>query len=318
MDATMDVLVREVGPRDGLQIIDQIVPTAQKIAWLDAEAAAGVSEIEACSFVPPKLIPQFADAADVVAHALTISGLTVAALIPNLKGAERGIANHVHKLNFVMSVSESHNRSNVRRTREQSVADFARIAELVKSTEPNRRPRLAAGLSTALGCTIEGSIDGAEVIRYAARLGETGADEIVVADTVGYADPASVRRVFMGVIGAVKPLPVWAHFHDTRGLGLANVLAALDVGVRRFDSSLAGLGGCPYAPGATGNIVTEDLVFMLESMGLRTGIDLKELIEVRAIIRSVLPDVPLYGSIAKAGLPKGFKPASRPRERVRA
>jgi len=318
MNGTVDVLVREVGPRDGLQIIDQIVPTAQKIAWLDAEAAAGVSEIEVCSFVPPKIIPQFADATAVVAHALSIPALTVAALIPNLKGAERGIASHVHKLNFVMSVSESHNRSNVRRTREESLADFTRIAELIRDTEPSRRPRLAAGLSTALGCTLEGPIDEAEVIRYAVRLAESGADEIVVADTVGYADPARVRRVFAGVIGAVKPLPVWAHFHDTRGLGLANVLAALDVGVRRFDSSLAGLGGCPYAPGATGNIVTEDLAFMLESMGLRTGIDLERLIEARKIIGSVLQDVPLYGGIAKAGLPKGFKPASGSHQRASA
>ena len=318
MNGTVDVLVREVGPRDGLQIIDQIVPTAQKIAWLDAEAAAGVSEIEVCSFVPPKIIPQFADAAEVVAHALSIPALTVATLIPNLKGAERGIALHVHKLNFVMSVSESHNQSNVRRTREESLADFTRIAELIRNIEPGRRPRLAAGLSTALGCTLEGPIDEAEVIRYAVRLAESGADEIVVADTVGYADPASVRRVFTGVISAVKPLPVWAHFHDTRGLGLANVLAALDVGVRRFDSSLAGLGGCPYAPGATGNIVTEDLAFMLESMGLRTGIDLKRLIEARKIIGSVLQDVPLYGGIAKAGLPKGFKPASGSHQRTSA
>lgn len=318
MNDTVDVLVREVGPRDGLQIIDQIVPTAQKIAWLDAEAAAGVSEIETCSFVPPKLIPQFSDAAEVVAHALTIPALTVAVLIPNLKGAERGITHHVHKLNFVMSVSESHNRSNVRRTREESLADFTRIAELIRDTEPSRRPRLAAGLSTALGCTLEGPIDEAEVTRYAVRLAESGADEIVVADTVGYADPASVRRVFTGVIGAVNPLPVWAHFHDTRGLGLANVLAALDVGVRRFDSSLAGLGGCPYAPGATGNIVTEDLAFMLESMGLRTGIDLERLIAARKIIGSVLQDVPLYGGIAKAGLPKGFKPTSGSRQRASA
>src|SRR5262245_16049242 len=301
-----DVAVREVGLRDGIQNISAFMPTADKLAWLAAEAAAGMSEIEVCSFVPPKVIPQFVDATEVTAHALAIGGLTVAALIPNLKGAERGVAAGVHKLNFVMSVSASHNRANVRRSREESLADFAAIVALVRSLDSSKRPALAGGLSTAFGCTIEGQISEPEVVHYAVALAEAGADEISVADTVGYADPAAVRRLFTAVQAAVKPLPVAAHFHDTRGLGLANALAALDAGVTRFDACLAGLGGCPFAPGASGNIVMEDLVFMLEGMGLRTGVDIDRLIAVRAILERSLPSVPLQGAIAKARLPKGF------------
>jgi len=309
MATKIDVTVREVGLRDGLQSIPATMPSERKKEWVDREAAAGVPEIEVGSFVPPKLLPQMADSGDIVAHALGIKGLTVAALVPNLKGAERAIAAGVHKINYVMSVSESHNRSNVRRTREESAADFARIAELVRSVPPESRPKLGSGLATALGCTIEGKIAEAEVVRWAVKLAEAGADEIAVADTVGYADPASVRRVCKAVGEAVGAIPVAAHFHDTRGTGLANVLAALDVGVRRFDASLAGLGGCPYAPGATGNIVMDDLVFMLEAMGMRTGVDVEKLVEVRDIIKRTFPDVPLYGGIAKAGLPRGFAPA---------
>jgi hydroxymethylglutaryl-CoA lyase len=307
MKQDIDVIVREVGLRDGIQNISQFMPTADKLAWLDAEAAAGMSEIEICSFVPPKVIPQFTDAGEIAAYALQVPGLTVSALIPNLKGAERGIAAGVHKLNFVMSVSASHNLANVRRTREESVVDFGRIAELIKSLDPARRPVLAGGLSTALGCTIEGRISEDDVVRYATLLAQAGADEICVADTVGYADPASVRRVFKAVQVAVKPLPVAAHFHDTRGVGLANALAALDTGVRRFDACLAGLGGCPFAPGASGNIVMEDLVFMLEGMGLRTGVDLERLITVREILERSLQGVALQGAIARAKLPKGFR-----------
>jgi hydroxymethylglutaryl-CoA lyase len=306
MKSGIDAIVREVGLRDGIQNISAFMPTADKLAWLAAEADAGMAEIEVCSFVPPKVIPQFSDANEVTACALQIDGLTVSALIPNLKGAERAIVAGVHKLNFVMSVSASHNLANVRRSREDSVADFAKIANLVKSLDQSKRPMLAGGLSTALGCTIEGQIPEQDVVRYAALLAEAGADEICIADTVGYADPMSVRRVFKAVQIAVKPLPVAAHFHDTRGLGLANALAALDTGVTRFDACLAGLGGCPFAPGASGNIVMDDLVFMLEGMGLRTGVDIDRLIAVRAILERSLPGVALQGAVAKAKLPKGF------------
>ena len=302
----IDIIVREVGLRDGLQIHPTFMPTDSKVAWIEAEAAAGVREIEVTSYVPPKLIPQFVDAEEVTRRALAIPGLTVAALIPNSKGAERGLALGVHKLNFVMSVSRTHNLKNVRREREESVADFARIVELVKAQPESRRPRIVGGLSTALGCSFEGRVPVADVVKYALLLAEAGADELVVADTVGYADPAQVRAVFKAVMAETGTLPIAAHFHDTRGTGLANVATALECGVRSFDASLAGLGGCPFAPGATGNIVMDDLCFMLDSMGLRTGVDLEKLLQVRRIVREALPDIEMQGALARAGLPRNY------------
>ena len=305
----IDVIVREVGLRDGLQIHPTFMPTERKIAWIQAEAAAGVGEIEVTSYVPPKLIPQFADAETVTRAALQVPGLAVTALIPNFKGAERGIALGVHKLNFVMSVSKTHNLKNVRREREESVADFRKIVESINAQPENRRPLIVGGLSTALGCSFEGRVPVADVVKYALLLAQAGADELVVADTVGYADPAQVRAVFKAVMAEVGTLPIAAHFHDTRGTGLANVDAALDCGVRRFDASLAGLGGCPFAPGATGNIVMDDLCFMLDSMGLRTGVDLEKLLQVRHIVREALPDIAMQGALARAGLPRNYVPA---------
>jgi hydroxymethylglutaryl-CoA lyase len=302
----IDVIVREVGLRDGLQIHPTFMPTASKIAWIEAEAAAGVREIEVTSYVPPKLIPQFVDAEEVTRSALAVPGLTVAALIPNSRGAERGLALGVHKMNFVMSVSKTHNLKNVRREREESVADFARIVELVRAQPEGRRPVIVGGLSTALGCSFEGRVPVADVVKYALLLAEAGADELVVADTVGYADPTQVRAVFKAVMAEVGTLPLAAHFHDTRGTGLANVGAALDCGVRSFDASLAGLGGCPFAPGATGNIVMDDLCFMLDSMGLTTGVDLEKLLAVRRIVREALPDIEMQGALARAGLPRNY------------
>ena len=301
--------VREVGLRDGLQSITEILPTEQKIAWLEAEHAAGVREIEVSSFVPPKLLPQLADAEAVVRHALSLPGLTVSALIPNLRGAERGLALGVHEMNFVLSVSEGHNRANVRRTTAESVEDFRRVVALCHTAPAERRPRVACGLATAFGCTIEGAVDEDRVRRIAVEAAEAGADAILLADTVGYGQPAAVERVFRRVIADVAPLPVAGHFHDTRGLGLANVLAALNAGARSFDASLGGLGGCPYAPGATGNIVIEDLAFMLAAMGFETGIDIDRLIKVREYVHSLLPNIAQYGAIAKAGLPKNFQAA---------
>jgi hydroxymethylglutaryl-CoA lyase len=309
----VDVIVREVGLRDGLQIHPTFMPTDSKIAWIEAEAAAGVTEIEVTSYVPPKLIPQFTDAEEVTRRALNISGLNVAALIPNSRGAERGIALGVHKLNFVMSVSRTHNLKNVRREREESVADFTRIVELARAQGEDRRPRVVGGLSTALGCSYEGRVPVADVVKYAVLLAEAGADEIVVADTVGYADPLQVRTVFKAVMAELGALPVAAHFHDTRGTGLANVGAALECGVRRFDASLAGLGGCPFAPGASGNIVMDDLCFMLDSMGLRTGVDLEKLLEVRRIVKAALPDIEMHGALARAGLPRNYVRAGEQR-----
>lgn len=308
MPSTSDnhVTVCEVGLRDGLQMLDTFFPTAEKLAWIRAEAEAGVREIEVTSFVPPKLVPQFVDAQEVVEGALAIDGLTVLGLVPNTRGAERGVALGVHKLNFVVSVSRTHNLKNVRREREESLADFGRIAGMLRDLPEDRRPRLLGGLSTALGCSYEGRIPIDDVVRCAVALVEAGADEIMIADTVGYADPALVRRAFKAVMAEIGGVPVSAHFHDTRGLGLANVAAALECGVRRFDASLAGLGGCQFAPGATGNIVMDDLCFMLDSMGLHTGVDLLKLVAVREIVARNLPGTPLHGALARAGLPTHY------------
>jgi hydroxymethylglutaryl-CoA lyase len=302
----MKVQIREVGLRDGLQIVKTFMPTDAKLAWIEAEYRAGVSEIEVCSFVPPKLVPQFADREEVARRALELDGLTVTALVPNLRGAQDGVRMGVHKLNFVMSVSESHNLANVRRSTDESFDDFARIAAMLRDVPAAQRPKLVGGLSTAFGCTIEGHVDEARVVKFAMRLIDAGADELTIADTVGYGSPDAVRRVFRAILDKVGDMPVAAHFHDTRGLGIANALAAADVGVRYFDASLAGLGGCPYAPGATGNVVTEDLAFLMESMGIDTGIDIVQLAAVREIVAAALPEERLSGGIAKAGIPKGF------------
>jgi len=307
----IDVECREVGLRDGLQIQKVFFPAEAKIRWLTLEATAGMPEIEVCSFVPPKLLPQFADNQEVVAAALKIDGLCVAALSPNLRGAQDAFKAGIHKLNYVTSVSESHNMSNVRRTVDESVADFERIVALRNELPEAKDVRLCAGLATALGCTLEGQVPVADVMRLAERFVEAGADELSVADTVGYANPQQVKDMFTKVIGEFgQTVPVSAHFHDTRGLGLANVFAALEAGCRRFDASLAGLGGCPFAPNATGNIVMDDLVFLLEGAGLKTGVDLDKLVEIRDIIAANLPEEPLHGMYAKAGAPKGFVPAS--------
>jgi hydroxymethylglutaryl-CoA lyase len=306
----IDVEISEVGPRDGLQNTKDFMPTEAKKAWISAEAAAGVREIEVCSFVPPKLLPQFVDATEVVAHALTIPGLAVAALIPNLKGAERAVAAGVHKLSFTISVSRAHSLSNVRKTPEDQLEEFRRIVAFLKTQPKEKRPFLSGGLSTVFGCTLEGPIDEREVVRLAAALAEAGADDVSLADTVGYANPAQIKRVFTAVRREIGDMLTGAHLHNTRGLGLANAAAALECGIRTLDSSLGGLGGCPYAPGASGNIVTEDLVFMLEAMGLRTGIDLEKLIGVRRILEEALPGAELFGNLALAGLPKGFARAA--------
>src|SRR5436305_9785112 len=275
------VQIREVGTRDGLQSNAEIMPTETKLAWLDAEYAAGVREIEVSSFVPPKLLPQLADAEEVIRHAMSLPGLNVSALIPNSRGAERGIALGVPEMNFVLSVSEGHNKSNVRRTTEESIEDFRRVVALCREAPAGQRPRINCGLATSFGCTIEGDVDEQRVVRIANEVAAAGADGIILADTVGYGNPGAISRIFRKVIADVAPLPVAAHFHDTRGLGLAHVLAAFAAGCTYFDASLGGLGGCPYAPGASGNIVLEDTVFMFEAMGIDTGIDIEKLAPVR-------------------------------------
>ena len=303
----MNILISEVGPRDGLQSIATVMPLEAKKAWIDAEAAAGVTEIEIGSFVPAKLLPQLADTAEVARYARTIPGLTVAALVPNLRGAEAAVEAGVHKITLPLSVSETHSLRNVRRTHAQMLEEARAIAAMIAALPAERRPRFEGGLSTAFGCTLEGHVPPARVIALAEALMQAGCDEVGLADTSGYANPAQVRDLVRQVHAAVGTHALSGlHLHNTRGLGLANVIAGLEVGITTFDSSLGGLGGCPFAPGASGNIVTEDLVFMLEAMGLRTGIDLPKLLRVREILREALPGEPLYGFTPDAGLPLGF------------
>ena len=298
----IDVLVSEVGPRDGLQNARQFMPTEYKKRWISAAAAAGLREIEVCSFVPPKLIPQMIDAAEIVAHALTVPGLTVAVLAPNLKGALRAMAAGAHKITLPVSVSHEHSLANVRKTPDQMIEEARRICAARDELPRDRRPKIESGLSTVFGCTIQGEVKESEVLRMAVASLEAGCDEVGLADTTGMANPAQIRRVYKLVEAEIGERIAGLHIHNTRGLGLANVLAGLDIGVRTFDASLAGLGGCPFAPGASGNIVTEDLVYLLESMGFRTGIDLDRLIAVRNILSEGIPAEPLYGYVAAAGV----------------
>ena len=302
------VLISEVGPRDGLQSVKATMPTAAKLAWIDGLYAAGLREIEVCSFVPAKLLPQMADAAEVVRHAVTLPGLTVMALVPNLRGAEAALAAGAHKLTIPVSASEAHSLANVRKSRSDMVAEVRSIIALKNERAP--QVKVEAGVSTAYGCTISGAVADEDVLWLAAQLAEAGADEVGLSDTTGMANPAQVRRLFNKVRAVIGDKTGAAHMHNTRGLGLANCLAAFDVGVTTFDSSQGGLGGCPYAPGASGNVVTEDLVFMFEAIGVRTSVDLNKLMAARACLQAGLPQEPLYGMTPEAGLPKGFTPAA--------
>lgn len=306
----MNILISEVGPRDGLQSIKPVMPLVAKQRWVSALAAAGIREIEVGSFVPAHILPQLADTAELVAHARTVAGLTVAVLVPNLKGAEAAVRAGAHKITIPLSASETHSLKNVRRTHAQMLDQVRGIVALLRSLPAAQRPKFEGGLSTAFGCTLEGDVPPDRVVRLAEALMTAGCDEVGLADTTGYANPAQVKSLVRCVKSAVGDHALSGlHLHNTRGLGLANVLAGLEVGITTFDSSLGGLGGCPFAPGASGNIVTEDLAYMLEAMGLSTGIDLEKLLKVRSILSEALPDEPLYGFTPDAGLPLGFVPA---------
>ncbi|MBQ1763364.1 MAG: hydroxymethylglutaryl-CoA lyase [Aquincola sp.] len=298
------LLISEVGPRDGLQSITTVMPTAAKHRWIAALAAAGVPEIEVGSFVPAKLLPQMADVAEVVAHALRLPGLRVAALAPNFRGAQAAFEAGVHKLTLPVSVTEAHSLANVRKTHAQMADELRNVVALRNERYP--QIALEAGLSVAFGCTLAGAVSDDETLRMAASMAELGVDEVGLSDTSGYAEPVQVRRLFTRLHAELGERAGGAHFHNTRGQGLANVVAALEAGVTTFDASQGGIGGCPYAPGASGNIVTEDLVWMLQAMGHRTGIDLSALLQARTLLREGLPDEPLYGHVPDAGLPKGF------------
>jgi len=300
--------ISEVGTRDGLQSINSIMPTEAKKAWITAEAAAGVPEIEVGSFVPARVLPQLADTAELVAHARSIEGLNVAVLVPNLKGAQAAIGAGAHKIAIPFSCSEPHSLANVKRTHEQMFREVETIAEALSALPKNDRPTFEVGLSTAFGCTIGGPVAEDTVVRIAEQVVAIGADQVGLSDTTGYGNPAQVKRLTTRIWATVgRERMNGIHLHNTRGQGLANVMAAPDVGLTTFDASLGGIGGCPFAPGASGNIVTEDLVFLLESMGLDTGVDLDALLAVRSAVQAALPQERMYGFVPDAGLPLGFR-----------
>ncbi len=311
MSRAPDVHICEVAPRDGLQNLDVFVPTEAKCALIDAIAAAGVSEIDAGSFVPAKVVPQFADVDTVMAHALSHREASIGALVPNFKGAERAIAAGVDRIYFVISASETHNRANVRRTVAEQVEAFRAVRAAIDISPAADRPQLMGAISTSFGCSLEGEISEAAVCGLARSFAEAGADEIGLADTVGYATPTLVKQVVAAVRREVGPdMTLRLHLHDTLGAGLANAVAGLEAGIRRFDAAVSGLGGCPFAPGARGNIVTEDLVFMLERMGLSTGIDLDRLMATREILARHIAAKHLTGHLHEAGIPKVLRRAA--------
>jgi hydroxymethylglutaryl-CoA lyase len=303
------VSICEVGPRDGLQIAKTRMATDTKVRWIAAIAAAGVREIEVGSFVPARVIPQLADTPEIVARVLeTVPGLTVQALAPNLRGVQNAYNAGVHKISMPVSVSEGHSRANLNRSPAESIEMMRGVMDWLKA-QPRKVP-LVAGVSTAFGCSIDGVVTTAQTVAMATGLADAGVDEIMLADTVGYAHPAQVKEVVRATRAAIGDTLYGLHLHDTCGLGIANALAGLEEGIRAFDACLAGLGGCPYAPGASGNVVTEDLVFMLESMGFHTGIDLETLFEARRLLHEGLPAEPLHGQLPKAGIPPTFRKAA--------
>ena len=307
---TIDILVSEVGPRDGLQNVKSIMPTDAKNRWIAALAGAGLREIEVASFVPPKLLPQMADAADVVRAARTIPNLKVLALAPNFKGAERAIEAGVHVVSMPVSASRAHSMANLRMTPEEAVEQVRLVRELCDKQPFDRPVRLEVGISTAFGCSLQGIVPEDWVMELSVMIAKAGAESVGLSDTAGYANPTQVKRMFLQLKRELGDKAGAGHFHNTYGQGLANVVAALEADVRTFDSSQGGLGGCPYAPGATGNVVTEDLVFLLESIGLRTGINLERLLAARSIVTEALPGEELYGHVPNAGLPRVFTYAS--------
>jgi hydroxymethylglutaryl-CoA lyase len=306
----MKILVSEVGPRDGLQSIKRAMPTAMKHRWIRALADAGLKEIEVASFVPPKMLPQMADAAEVVREALKIPGITVLALAPNLRGFQDAVAAGAPKITITVSASEAHSMNNIHMTCAESIESLKRIVKFRDGLPDGQRPHIEVGISTAFGCTLQGDVSEDWAIEMAVLCAEAGAETVGLSDSVGYANPVQIKRMYKRLIAELGGKTGGAHLHNTRGQGLANVVAALDAGITTFDASQGGIGGCPYAPGATGNIVTEDLAYLLESMGLDTGIDLVKLIAARKILEEGLPGEPIYGFVPDAGLAKNFRRAS--------
>ena len=296
------VLVREVGLRDGLQSIARTVPTDTKLAWLRDAHAAGLREIEVGSFVPARLLPQLADTAALVDAARALPGLVTSVLVPNLKGAQAALDSRADLMLLPLSASHAHSLANLRKTPDEVIADIGRIRALRDAS--GSRCLVEVGLSTAFGCTLQGRVDEDEVVRLVRAALDAGADRVGLADTVGYADPLQVTRVFERCFAIAGDKLACGHFHDTRGLGLANVFAAWQTGVRRFDACVGGIGGCPHAPGASGNVATEDVAYLFASMGVPTGLDFAALIALRGRVAGWLDGEPLHGNIWRAGLPK--------------
>jgi hydroxymethylglutaryl-CoA lyase len=303
--STRQVLIREVGLRDGLQSIARTLPTAQKLEWIRDAHAAGLREIEVGSFVPPRLLPQLADTAELVAFAKALPGLVVSVLVPNLKGAQRAIECGAHSMLLPLSASRAHSLANLRKTPDDVVAEIAAIR--AERDAAGSACLLEVGISTAFGCTIQGRVDPDEVLRLLRAVLDAGVERVGLADTVGYADPKAVRELFERSFAVAGERLACGHFHDTRGLGMANVYAAWQVGVRRFDACLAGIGGCPHAPGASGNVATEDLAYLFGSMGEPTGLDFDALLALRARLASWLEGETLHGTLWRAGLPKTMR-----------
>jgi hydroxymethylglutaryl-CoA lyase len=300
------VTIREVGLRDGLQSIARTLPTAKKLQWIQGAYDAGIREIEVGSFVPPKLLPQLADTAELVAFAKTLPGLVASVLVPNLKGAERAIDSGADWMLLPLSASHAHSLANLRKTPDEVLAEIAAMVEARRAR--GSHIRIEVGMSTAFGCTLQGRVEVDEVLRLIKAVVGMGVDRVGLADTVGYADPRQVGELFAKAREVAGDQLACGHFHDTRGLGMANVMAALQAGETRFDACLAGIGGCPHAPGASGNVVTEDLVYLFASMGIETGIDFGKLMALRVQVAQWLAGECLHGSIAQAGLPKTLRP----------
>lgn len=300
------LIVQEVAPRDGLQIEPIWVATDDKVALIDQLSACGFTRIEAGSFVSPKAIPALRDGAEVFARIRRQPGLVYVALIPNLKGAQRALQAGADELNLVMSASQTHNRANMGMACEDSQAAFADIVALTRGTQVT----LNGTVATAFGCPFEGTIDEERVLAIIDHYLALGVGGITLADTTGMANPRQVARLVERVLLRLPASALTLHFHNTRGLGLANVLAAYEIGARRFDAALGGLGGCPFAPGASGNICTEDLVNLCEEIGIETGIDLPKLIALSRRLPALLGhEVP--GQVAKAGRNCDLHPAPR-------
>ena len=298
--ATRRASIREVGLRDGLQSLASIVSTADKCAWIDAAYDAGMREMEVGSMVPAHLLPQLADTEAVLAHACSKPGLLASVLVPNLKGAERALAAGAQSMVVPLSASHAHSLANLRKTPDEVVAEVARIRAVRDAA--GSHAQIEGGVGTAFGCTLQGDVAESEVLRLMQALLDAGADHVSLADTVGYADPDSVRRLFEKARRLVGGRLRTAHFHDTRGMGLANAYAAWQTGITHFDACLGGIGGCPHAPGASGNVTTEDLAYMLQRMGVDTGLDVPALLQLRQRMHAWLPNEKLHGSLWQAGV----------------